>query len=282
MRRSVILLGTVLLLLAPIAMARDAIDEEILLAIGSQDIPGQTRTLARLAWSESTDNHELAARARNKLTEFGENGMQAIAEALRWAGPERSVDVMLALIEAERLMSYGTSTHMVAGLDYAIWFGSPEAKRLAMVHMAMRPVPIMLLSVIDSAYQYPQLTPVVIETVERIGDDRARFFLAEQLEQGNADNRRHAARAMATIGGECTQYLQASALSEQPELREIALRALLPKTTIGDLMTLYEYVEMFPDDDPTLLVELRERAQVLEEMFERQQRFDSASPGLDD
>ena len=147
---------------------------------------------------------------------------------------------------------------------------------------AMRPIPILLLSVIDSAYEHPQLTPVVIETIERIGDDRARFFLAEQMEKGSTRNRGLAARAMATIGGQCTQYLQAWALSEEPELRETALRALLPRTTIGDLTTLYEYVAMFPDDDPTLLAELRSRAQVLEEIFERQQRFDSASPQLDD
>jgi hypothetical protein len=282
MRFSAILLGTALLLLAPAAVARDAIDEEIRLAIGSQDIPGQARTLARLAWSDGSDSHKLPARARDRLITYGALGMQAISEALQWAGSERSADIILALIEAERHMTSGMSTYMVAGLDYAIWFGSPDAQRVAMVHMAMRPIPILLLSVIDSAYEHPPLTPVVIETVERIGDDRARFFLAEQMEKGSTTNRGLAAGAMATIGGQCTQYLQAWTLSEEPELREIALRALLPRTTIGDLTTLYEYVAMFPDDDATLLAELRSRAQVLEEMFERQQRFDSASPQLDD
>ena len=47
-------------------------------------------------------------------------------------------------------------------------------------------------------------------------------------------------------------------------------------------MTLYEYVELFPDDDPNLLAALRTRAELLEEVFEAQQEVDSASPQLDD
>jgi hypothetical protein len=151
-----------------------------------------------------------------------------------------------------------------------------------MEYMSRRPIAVLLLSVMDAAYEYPQLTPIVIDTVETIRDDRARFFLAERMEQGDAQTRKRAAEAMATIGGRCFQYLRAWALAEQPELREVALRALLPNTTIGDLTTLYEYVEMFPDDDPNLLTALQARAQVLEALFEAQQEIDSASPQLDD
>ena len=271
-----------LLALAPAPAARDAIDEEIRLAVGSQDIKGQARTLARLAWSDESDNHELAARAREKLTLYGKHGMQSIAESFQWADPALSVDIMLAIIEAEQQMTSGTSTYTTVAIDHAIWFGSPEAKRLAMQYMSKRPIAILLLSVMDAAYEYPQLTPVVIETLETIRDDRARFFLAERMEQGDTQTRMLAANAMARIGGQCLQYLRAWALAEQPELREVALRALLPNTTIGDLTTLYEYVQMFPDDDPNLLSALQARAQVLEALFEAQQEIDSASPQLDD
>ena len=273
-----------LLLLASSAVRADenAINREIDLAVGSQSIHGQARTLARLAWGKENDNHELAARARERLTLFGQHGMQALDEALRWADPEQGSDIMLAVIEAERQMTSGTSSYATAAVDYAIWFGTPEARRLAMLHMSARPIPIMLLPVIDAAYDYPQMTHIVIETLQLIEDDRARFFLAEQMERGDPETRRRAAEAMASIGGQCFQYLRAWTLSEQPEIREIALRALLPNTTIGDLMTLYEYVEMFPDDDPNLLTALRNRALVLEEAFEKQQQIDSASPSLDD
>jgi len=285
MRRLAILTSiTVVLLLLPTAapLANDAIDEEIRLAVGSQNILGQARTLARLAWGEDNENHELAARAREKLTLYGKHGMQAISEAFQWSDTTLSADIMLGIIEAEKQMTSGTSSYTTAGIDTAIWFGSPDAKRLAMLYMADRPVPIFLLAVMDSAYEYPQLTPVVIETLQRIRDDRARFFLADQMERGDAETRRRAAEALATIGGQGFQYLRAWTLSEQPELRAVALRALLPKTTIGDLMTLYEYVELFPDDDPNLLAALRTRAELLEGVFEAQQEVDSASPQLDD
>ena len=284
MNRVAILTSTTvaLLLLAPIATARDAIDEEIRLAVGSQNIQGQARTLARLAWGDDNENHELAARAREKLTLYGKHGMQSIAESFQWADPALSVDIMLAIIEAEQQMTSGTSTYTTVAIDHAIWFGSPEAKRLAMEYMSIRPIPILLLSVMDTAYEYPQLTLIVIETLKAIRDDHARFFLAERLEQGDAQTRKRAAEALAKIGGQCLQYLRAWALAEQPELREIALRALLPNTTIGDLTTLYEYVELFPDDDPNLLTALLARAQVLEALFEAQQEIDSASPQLED
>ncbi|NIM01507.1 MAG: hypothetical protein GTN89_11770 [Acidobacteria bacterium] len=275
-----------LLLSAPfssIGATNDPIEEEIRLAMGTQDIYGQSRTLARLAWGADNDNHELAARARERLTFFGQHGMQAISEALEWADPGFSADIMLAAIEAESQMTFGTSSYTTAAIEHAIWFGSPEAKRIAMLHMAKRPVPILLLSVIDAAYVDPPLTPVVIESLQLIEDDRARFFLAEQVEQqADPEIREQAALAMAAIGGRCHQYLRAWSLAEEPELRNLALRALLPNTTIGDLMTLYEYVAMFPDDDPKLLAELRDRAQFLEEIFEKQQEMDSASPQLDD
>ena len=272
------------LALAPVAFATesDAIDEEIRLAVGSQTIQGQANTLARLAWGDETTHHELATRAREKLTLFGRHGIQAIAESLQWAGTELSADIMLAIIEAELQMTSGRASYSTLAVDHAIWFGSPDAKRLAMLFMADRPIPILLLSVIDAAHEYPQLTAVVIETVEIIGDDRARFFLADRMEQGDPEIRRRAAAALASIGGQGFDYLRAWSLSDQPELRETALRALLPNTTIGDLMTLYEYVQMFPDDDPSLLAALQDRALLLEELFEAQQQIDSASPQLDD
>jgi len=263
------------------AAAQDSTDEQLRAALDTRDVVAQGRALTHLAWDQN-DNHELSFRAREALVAFGGQGLQPIAEALDWAPPELSADIMLALVEAEKRMTFGTSPYTTVAMDQALWDGSPDAKRVAMRHLSRRPVGLMLLSVIDAAYEYPQLSSVVIETLVAMADDRARFFLAEQVEQGDPRIRRQGVEAMATIGGQCLQYLRAWALSDQPELRANALQALLPTTTVGDLSTLYEYFAMFPDDDPDLLAALRSRAEILEELFETQQAIDSASPPLDD
>ncbi len=280
--RWTIALALLLLPGSPPCSARDAIEEEIRLALGSQNVRGQTRSLARLAWGEENENHELAARARERLTDFGQQGMEAIAEALRWSDPSLSADIMSAMMEAESHMTFGMSSQTLVAIDYALWFGSPEAKRIAMRYTSFRPVPVLLMPVIDCAYEHPQLTPTVISVLGRIRDDRARFFLAEQVERGGDEIRAQAIEALALIGGRALTYLRAWALSDEPELRELALLAILPRTTIGDLSTLYEYMTLYPDDDPTLLTALQARARLLEERFEAQQAIDSASPPLDD
>lgn len=249
---------------------------------GNRDIPGRMRTLAGLAWGEDTESEALAFRAREKLIESGHSGMGAITEALTWAEPTRFADIMLTSIETEARFSSGDSPYTGPAIERCLWFGPPDAKRVAMEYLSIRPIGIFLLAVMDSAYDYPELTPAVIDTLALMRDPRARFFLADRLQTGTPAIRRRAAEALAAIGGPAHEYLRAWALSEERELRQVAFRALLPVSTIGDLTTLYEYVALFPDDDPEMLAALRARAERLEEALARQEQLDSATPALDD
>lgn len=269
--------------LAPTVAAKDPIDRAIYDAMDKEKTTaGRLGALTRLAWGEDTASEALAHRARQRLIEAGQKGMGPITEALLWAQPRRFSDIMLASIEAETRLSSGDSPYTTPAIERCIWFGPPDARRLAMDYMTVRPLPILLLAVIDSAYEYPQMVPVVIDTLALMRDDRARFFLAEQLQEGGPDIRRRAAEALASIGGYGLDYLRAWALSDEPELRPIAIRALLPVAGIGDLSTLYEYISLFSEDDPETLDALRARAALLETALARQDALDSASPGLDE
>ena len=249
---------------------------------GTTKIDERTEALARLAWGEDTASEGLASRARVMLVESGRRGMGAITEAFTWADANRFADIMLASIQAEQNISSGDSPHTVPAIDRCIWYGSPDAKRLAMEYMTVRPVGILLLPVMDVAYEYPELTTVVIDTLGLMGDPRARFFLADRLQNGTPRVRRHAAEALALIGGRAREYLRAWALSDDSELRQISFRALLPVSRVGDLTTLYEYMTLFPDDDPELLDAVRARAQLMEEALAREEVSQGHSPGIEE
>ena len=265
------------------AAAGDELDAQIREAMrGHKKIPERMKVLAKLAWSEDTASEALAHRARVKLVESGKKSMEAIADALRWAEPARFSDIMLTSIEAEGRITSGDSPFTSSTIDRCIWFGPPDAKRLAMDYMTVRPVGLLMLAVIDSAYDYPELTPVVIDTLALMGDPRARFFLADQLQNGTPAVRKRAAEALATIGGRAREYLRAWALSDDSELRQTAFRALLPVAGVGDLTTLYEYLMLFPEDDPETLDALRARAQLLEDALAAQEELQADTPGLDE
>jgi hypothetical protein len=258
-------------------------DAEIRKALaGTDKIDDRATALARLAWGEDTASEGLAQRARVLLVESGRQGMGAITEALNWADRKRFADIMLAGIQAEQNFSSGDSPHTVPAIDRCIWFGPPDAKRLAMEYMTVRPVRILLLPVIDVAYEYPEMLPVVIDTLALMNDSRARFFLADQLQNGTPPIRRRAAEALATIGGRAREYLRAWALSDDPELRQVSFRALLPVSGAGDLTTLYEYMTLFPDDDPETLEALRARAQLIEEALARQEELEGEAPDIEE
>ena len=243
------------------------------------------RALAHLVWSDTPNPPtapEVSARARELLLGWGKRGMPAIREALEWADPRYGADIMLAMREAERVMRSGTSPQMPAAIELGIWYGSPDARRLAMQNLNARPRNGMMLPVIDVAYDDPTMLPLVLESLKGMRSDKARFFLAETMENADTETRYRIAETMAVIGGRCLEYLRSWSLSEEQELRSIAVNALLPVANIGDLTTLYEYIGLYPDDDPQLLAALTARAQVLEAAFEAQQEIDSATPALDD
>ncbi len=282
-RRLLPLLVLAMFFAAPLAADEGQLDGKLREAMRDQrDVPGRTRALARLAWAEDTETEALAYHARKRLIEAAAQGMEAMTHALSWAETSRFADIMLASIEAEQNMTMGTSPHTIGAIDRCIWFGSPDAKRLAMVYMTRRPVHLLLLPVMDVAYEHPQLTPVVIDTLALMKDPKARFFLADQMQTGSPAIRKRAAEALSKIGGRGLEYLRAWALSEDPEMRRVALEALLPTAKVGDLTTLYEYLTLFPEDDPEVMAKLRARAELLEQAILIQEEMDARTPPLED
>ena len=125
-----------------------------------------------------------------------------------------------------------------------------------------------LLTTIDAAFENPELTAIVVRSVGSQGDDKARHFLLHVLENGTTENKNLAARALATIGRRAKASLKTAALSDDPEVRTIALRALVPVTDPDDLTMLYEYLGRYADDDPILVDLVRSRAAQIEEFLD--------------
>jgi hypothetical protein len=282
-----LLIGGALILGYPAAAQGGLTDDDryIRQQLGSLTGDDQARALTHLVWSEDDSlpaSPAVSANARQRLLGWGKRGMPIMREAMDWAHPRYSADIIACVIEAEASMKSGRSNSTNSTIDAAIWFGSTDAIRIAMAHYRLRPHLGSMLPIIDTAYDHPQLRLLVIESLRSLRSDKARFFLAEVLESGTAVERLRAADAMAHIGGRCLEYLRGWSLSDDPELRSIAVSALLPVANIADLTTLYEYIGLYPDEDPKLLARLITRAQDLEAAFEAQQEIDSASPALDD
>jgi hypothetical protein len=110
-----------------------------------------------------------------------------------------------------------------------------------------------------------------------MGDARARFFLEEMMLEGPPDARGQAAAALARIGGPARYPLKLAIRSDDPEVRLIAVQALLPVATTDDISTLHEYAYNHPDDDPGILEAVRASALMLEEALARQAEAESAS-----
>jgi len=111
-----------------------------------------------------------------------------------------------------------------------------------------------------------------------MGDDRARFFLDDQLRSGDPETRVQAAESLAAIGNNAIQTLREATISGEAAIRHAAIEALVPHTTLNDLTILYEYIYMHPEDDPRILALVRDRAQLLEDMMDRGMEGDLFSP----
>ena len=248
------------------------------------DIKNQVRELALLAWP--VDGHPtdpaLAAAARAEIIGYSKHAMDPLSDVLDRADPVYSADVTLAMIDAARRLTEGTAPGLLRGLDKALWFGTVDAKRLAIQQFGMRKTRAVRMAIVDATYDHPELIPIAVQSLTQIGDDRARHYLGELLASDDEEHRRLAASALGKIGARCKDVLREGVLSQDPGMREAALSELLANTGLGDLTTLYEYVAAFPDDDPSLLEQVRQRAVLLEDLLERQRAADASSGNLDD
>jgi hypothetical protein len=249
---------------------------------GAADAPRQAAALAALAWpAEGSRDPAIAARARKELVSFGTHGVPALGNAIPKVQSRYQAEVVASLIEARQHFDGPLPAEYVPALETALWFGTSEAKLLAFEEVGRLRFQGAVLPIVDAAIEDPEILGKAIETLGTIGDDRARFFLAEQLHKGAPAHRELAAIAMARIGGRALDPLRGAMRSENRELRELAARAILPVATEADLSELYEYLAAHPQDDPALLRGLRGTAQELERLLEMKRQAEAADSPQD-
>lgn len=236
----------------------------------ARTIPKQATALALLAWpDEGRSDPALAAAARDRLVRFGHNGLPALRAVLGRVDPLLSADVTAALIEARWRVSAGDPPDYLPGLVDALWFGSAEAQRLAMIEVSRFQFAAAAAPIIDAVQAHPELTPVAIAAFERTRETRGRFFLLSVVVDGPDRYRAAAAEALAAIGDQGLDLLRESARGDQPAARRAAMGALLPTSRPEDLTALYEYLDRFGTEDPALAEGIRSRAVELESDLEQ-------------
>ncbi len=150
------------------------------------------------------------------------------------------------------------------GLEETIWYGSPEAQRIAMNEIRQYIYPPAVLGSIDGAYANPILTRYVVNTLAAMNDPRARTFLTNLLLEGSDYYKGAAARALLVFGDSAFDSFRAGVVSEDPTTRQTSLQVFLPLTEISDVETLRIYLERFTEDDPELREAAGKRLEVLE------------------
>jgi hypothetical protein len=244
----------------------------------AKSIPEQGLALADLAWPAKPEDPLVSSLARAQLVEFGSHGFPALHHAMTNVELRYTADVTAALIESRRKALVDIPPNLLPALEDAVWFGSSDARRLAIPELALYQYRPALLACIDAGLEDPTLLELVIRSVARMGDDRARFFLEEVLLAEDQNQAAMAAEAMATIGGRALAPLRDAVLSEDETVRGNAIAALLPVASIDDLAVLYEYLAKFTADDEAMIGRVRERAALLEQVLEERLDYDSASP----
>jgi len=245
---------------------------------GAGSIPKQAKALALLAWPTEPGDPEVSAYARYMLVNYGRNAIQAIRGTITEAKPELQADVVKALSEAFGQVHSGIPAGYLSGLEDAIWFGTREAREVAILEIAPFRFGPALLPIVDAATEDPALLPVAISALGTLGNDKARHFLGRVILEEAGDLRNSAAVALARIGNRAHEVLRSALRSEEKELRLAAIRALLPFADTDDLSALHTYAYDHADDDPDTVRAVRESALVLEETLAAEQAADAASP----
>ena len=244
---------------------------------GRNNADGQAAALTRLAWpDEASSDPELRAAARYELVAYGHDALSALRGAIKRVDPIFSADVTLTLIEARYLEAAGSPRDYLPGLEDAIWNGSVEAQRIAILEISRHHFPPAVLSTIDAMRSHPELLPTGIYALGRMRDSRARFYLSSVVKEGPDRHRYAAAIALAAVGDSGVKLLREVAASEEPQVRRAAIRALIPGAERGDLTLLHAFARDPTVEDP----ELAELA--LQKAVELERRLDLELAGEDE
>ena len=258
--------------------AQKIVDETI---TNAGAIPKQADALARLAWPAEDGDPNVMLLARKALMAYGEYAIPSLRKAVTSVRPDQQEEVVWALTRAFLQIDTGLPSEYLIGLEEATWFGTREARLRAIPELGRHRYRPSMLTIIDAAYDDPELMPTVIESLGMMRDTRARFFLEKVMLEGAPEVRGQAAAALARIGGTALYPLKLAMRSDDPEVRLVAVQALLPVATVDDISTLHEYAYNHPDDDPGILEAVRASALMLEEALARQAEAESASAQSD-
>ncbi len=244
------------------------------------DIPAQAEALASLAWPSAGGDPAVRAAAQQELVGFGQYGMAALWKALLRVRPDEQVEVVNTFLGAFRRLTQGVPDEYLPALDDAVWFGTREARQVAIPEIARFRSQPSVLTIIDAAREEPELVGIAVEALGAIGDSRARFYLERVLNEGKAGVRESAAVALGRLDDSGRVVLKTATRSSVKEVRLAAVRALLPVATVDDLTALYEFAGTHAGDDPATTRSVQEAATLLEKALEAQQAADAATPAL--
>lgn len=229
-------------------------------------IPKQAEVLTRLAWPEDGGGRtDVACAAREKVWRFGHAGLPALRAALARVDKLYTADVTAAFVAARWHNPSGEPPDYLPGLVDALWFGSAEAQRLAMIEVSRVGFSAAVTPIIDACQSHPALVPVALHTFGRMADSRGRFFVRGVLVSGPDRHRESAARVLARFGDVGLTFLREEMSSEDPAVRDVALEALLPFARPDDLTAFYEYLDVHGETNPELSQRIRDRTAELEE-----------------
>jgi len=271
-------LAVALCVKAPAAQAA-ADPEQIVADAMAKDpaIPAQARALIELAWpKQGGGDPAVRALARQRIVEFSAFAINPLRAEFRKIPAADQEDAARALVEAFRSIPGGPNSDYPLAVEEAIWYGSEGAKRVAIPEAGRLKNRLSVLTILDAAQEFPALTSTAMKALGDIGDDRARFFLERQLQEGKGEIPGEAARALAQIGQRAVLPLKSALRSDRRSVREAAARAFIPVATLDDLSALHEYATEHPKDDPGTVRAVREVAATLEKIREAREAATAA------
>lgn len=268
---------------APSAAETARVDAELAKALGSSHDPlQQARALCRLAWPLSGARDEaVAAGARKALETFGTRYMFALQEAINVSPVEYGDEILRTLMIQQEQGNPQDIPELVPALLDGLWLGDRAAKERAIrALLAFRPA-LAVQPMIDAAIEYPELTPLVVQTLGRYRYEQARFWLEKIMIEGPEELRPAAASSLAQIRGAALGPLKNGLKAPDRATRLLAARALLASATEYELGAIYEYLERHADDDAVLTESLKRTAERFEKEIAARDAAEAASAPKD-
>ncbi len=262
----------------PVIDSQESLDVALSL---THDLDLRARILTETAWPAEKTSAALRAVARNQLLSYGQRAIAAISERFDETPSEYQHEMVDLMMQSRINMGEGFPRSYRAAMEKAVWYGDHKARQLAIPECAALQLRAATMPIIDAVWEDPELAEVAIVSLGKLGDDRARFWLTEQMERDDRQLSQLAARSMMQIGSDAAEMVRERATHENVNIRTAAVEALLERPNTLDLSALYAYYGTYPDDDPERRARVRDVAEQLESLMQQIQNSRSSSPEED-